>query len=326
MNTDFEQRLRAEMEQVAVRSRPGLVREAYRGYRGKRRMTRTVVAGGTAAAIAAGAAVGVAATTTSPIAVPVQTTAYVVSHVRSALAASSRIEYTRETFSGPHAPLPDNAFPYPNPISEWSYGSRYRMLSGSASGQPRTELWVRTSHGKPTLIVVNYQHRWWERISFDVYPPVRSISSRISRISMCRAPLMFLIGARQIAPADWKPIVESGLRCGLVKVTGRQRVEGIDAIKLAGTGIFLWVDPRTYLPVQMAGKVQRVTSFGKNGPKVTEETIRIHFRWLPPTRASLAQLTATIPLGFRQLSRSISPWYRPLPRPDHHNALGRRGH
>jgi hypothetical protein len=44
MSTDFEQRLRAEMEQVAVRPRPGLVKEAYRSYRGKRRMTRAVVA------------------------------------------------------------------------------------------------------------------------------------------------------------------------------------------------------------------------------------------------------------------------------------------
>jgi hypothetical protein len=322
VSTDFEQRLRAEMEQVAVRSRPGLVREAYRGYRGKRRMTRAVVAGGTAAAIAAGTAVGVAATTTSPTAIPVQTTAYVVSHVRSALAAPNRMAYTRETFSVPHGPLPDNAFPYPNPISEWSYGSRYRMLSESASGQPRAELWVRTSHGKPTLIAVNYQHRWWERISYGVYPPVRRISSRIS---MCRAPEIFLItSARQTAAADWKQIVESGLRCGLVRVTGRQRVEGIDAIKLTGAGIILWVDPRTYLPVQMAGKVQRVALFGASIGKTAKETIWIHFRWLLPTRASLAQLTGTIPPGFRQLSRTTSPWYRPLPSPDHHHALGRR--
>jgi hypothetical protein len=66
MSTGFGQRLRAEMDQVAVRPRPGLVTEAYRRYRGKRRMMRAVAAAGTALAIAAGTVAVVAAATASP--------------------------------------------------------------------------------------------------------------------------------------------------------------------------------------------------------------------------------------------------------------------
>jgi hypothetical protein len=295
MSTGFEQRLRSEMEQVAVRPRPGLVKEAYRSYRGKRRTTRAVAATG-AAAIATGTAVGVAAAA-SPTATPAQTTAYVVRHVGSALAAANRMAYTNTTFR-----VPKNAvLTHPEPVIDgWSYGIRNRTLRESAGGQPLTEYWVRTGHGKPAFIVVNYQNRRWERLA---YKPVTTGP----QAGLCRAPQFFLIlGARSAAAADWKPIVESGLRCGLFHVAGHQRVEGIDAIKLTGTadtGITLWVDPHTYLPVQVAGNVQIVESTGKNGPVTAKATIWIHFRWLSPTRANLAQLTGTIPSGFRQVGR-----------------------
>jgi hypothetical protein len=295
MSTDFEQRLRSEMERVAVRPRPGLVKEAYRSYRGKRRTTRAAaVAGG--AAVTAGTAVGVAVAA-SPTAIPAQTTAYVVSHVSGALAATNRMAYTSTTFRVPKSAVLTHPA---SVIDGWSYGTRNRALRESAGGQPLTGQWVRTGRGKPALIVVNYQQRWWERLA---YKPV-AIGSQAG---LCRAPESFLIlGARNAAAADWEPIVESGLRCGLFHVAGHQRVEGIDAIKLTGTadtGITVWVDPHTYLPVQIAGNVQLVGSFTKNRPETTKATIRIHFRWLPPTRANLAQLTGTIPPGFRQVGR-----------------------
>ena len=97
MSTDFEQRLRAEMEHIAVRPRPGLVKDAHRRYRGKRRRIRAVAAAATAVAIAAGTVAGVAAATASPTAIPALTTAYVLSHASSALAATNRIMYTTTT-------------------------------------------------------------------------------------------------------------------------------------------------------------------------------------------------------------------------------------
>ncbi|HYK28590.1 MAG TPA: hypothetical protein VEV61_11545 [Streptosporangiaceae bacterium] len=313
MSTDFEQRLQAEMGRVAVRSRPGLVTDAYRGYQGKRRMTRAVVAGATAAAIAAGTAVGVAATTTSPIAVPVQMTAYVVGHVRSALAASNRMAYTRLTTSVPKFARPHLRVPVRD---GWSYGNRHLTLFKSPRGQLLSEEWVRTGHGKPTLIVVNYQHRWWERLAINP-------AATESRTVLCHAPELFLLGpaapgAQSAAAADWKTIIESGLRCGRFHVTGRQPIHGIDAIKLTSTeftGFILWVDARTYLPVEMAGKIQMGEPIGKNEPKPFRRnewnwvmvTTWLHFRWLAPTRAGLAHLTGTIPPGFRQLPNTTSP-------------------
>lgn len=306
MSTDFEQRLRAEMEQVTVRPRPGLVKQAYRDYRGKRRTTRAVAATG-AAAIAAGTAVGVTAAT-SRTAITAQTTAYVVSHVSSALAATNRIAYTNTTFSVPEnaaISVPENTRfgSASTVIDEWRYGIRYRTLSEAANGQPLSQAWVPAGHGKPTLISVDYQQRSW-----SLWPA--SIGTRIAlggTTDLCKNPSLAILAARYGAATDWKPMIESGLRCGLFHVAGHQRVEGIDAIKLTGTadtGIFtLWVDPHTYLPVQVAGDSgMAIVSMpiGKNG-RPTKLTMWIHFRWLPPTRANLAQLTGTIPPGFRQV-------------------------
>jgi hypothetical protein len=291
MSAGFEQRLRAEMEHVAVRPRPGLVKEAYRRYRGRRRMIRAVAATGTAMAIAAGTAVGVVAATASPAAIPAQTTAYVLRHVSSALAATNRIMYTTTITSfGPPA---NTRF-----VTEvWDYGTRGRQLDESASGQPMFDTWVQTGHGKPASIFVDYQQRTWER--FGIAP-----AGPPPRLSLCRAPGALLIAANA-TPADWKLVIDSGLRCGLFRVAGHQRVDGINAIKLTGSadsgimlwassdgGITLWLDPHTYLPVQLAG------TEATSGPKPA--AVLIQFRWLPPTQANLAQLTGTIPPGFHR--------------------------
>ena len=180
MSTGFEQRLRAEMEQVAVRPRPGLVNEAYCSYRGKRRMIRAVAATGTAMAIAAGTAVGVAAATASPAAIPAQTTAYVVSHVSSALATTNR-DYVHDH---DHELRPAGKHPARHP-DVWDYGTRGRQLDESASGQPMWESWVQTGHGKPTSIWVDYQQRSWERFAIR---PGRAATAAVPLPSTRSAP------------------------------------------------------------------------------------------------------------------------------------------
>lgn len=290
MSTDFEQRLRGEMEHIAVRPRPGLVKDAYRRYRGKRRTIRAVAAAAAAVAIAAGTLAGVAAATASPTAIPAQTTAYVLSHASSALATTNRIMYTTTTTTtfGPPA---NTQFV----TDVWDYGSRVRQVDESASGKPMWDSWVQTGHGKPTLIMVNYQDRTWER--FAIAP-----SGPPPKLSVC-GKFGALLSAPNATPADWKLVIGAGLRCGLFHVAGHQRVDGIDAIKVTGSansgialwaspadGITLWLDPHTYLPVQLAG------SEASSGPKPAAVVIR--FYWLPPTQANLAQLTGTIPPGF----------------------------
>lgn len=276
MSTDFEQRLRAEMEQVAVRPRPGLVNEAYRSYRSKRRMIRAVAAAGTAMAVAAGTAVGVAAVMASPATIPAQTTAYIVSRVSNALATTSEISYTIVTvYFGP----PDNIRLV---TYSWQYGTRGRQLEETASGQPLEDAWGQTGHGST---MVNYRQRSWVRTGPGTGGPYQPPSA-------CQAHGSILI-AEAATAAELRPVIESGLRCGAFHVVGYQRVDGIDAIKLTGIsghgialtdGSFtLWVDSRTYLPVQMAG-----------------DGVLMQFRWLPPTQANLAKLTGTIPPGFHR--------------------------
>jgi hypothetical protein len=269
MSTDFEQRLRAEMEQVKVSPRPGLVNEAYRSYRGKRRMVRTVATAGTAMAIAAGTAAGVAAATASPTAIPAQTTAYVVSHVNSALATSDEISYTTISYGPPGTTL-----------YNWNYGTRFRLLAETASGQPEVDNWGQNL-GRPGggQTIVTYPRRSWAR-----YGTAQG-SAAVPSIS-CQAYGRFFFALSLWEPADLSSVIESGLRCGAFYVAGHQRVDGTDTIKLTGIvegkpAFTLWVDARTYLPVQMTGG-----------------GVGMQFRWLPPTQANLAQLTGTIPPGF----------------------------
>src|SRR6202451_4007990 len=143
MSTDFRQRLRAEMEQVKVSPRPGLVNEAYRSYRGKRRLIRALAATGTAMAIAAGTAAGGAAGPAAPPAAP-------------ALATSDEISYTIISY-GP----PDNTQAV---IYNWQYGTQFRLLSETASGRPEVDNWGQNlgqPGGGQTIVV--YPRRSWER-------------------------------------------------------------------------------------------------------------------------------------------------------------------
>ena len=78
----------------------------------------------------------------------------------------------------------------------------------------------------------------------------------------------------------WPAFIRSQLACGAYTVVGRQMVGGVNAIKITGaSGAFtFWVNPATYLPVQMTLPQQRT-----------------EFHWLPATQANLAQLKVTVP-------------------------------
>ncbi len=274
MSTDFEQRLLAEMEQVKVSPRPGLVNEAYRSYRGKRRLIRALAAAGTAMAIAAGTVAAVAAATASPAAIPAQTTAYIVSHVSSALATSDQISYQTISYGSPGNTQ--------GVVYNWNYGSRFRTLADTLSGRPDGDNWGQNfGHPGGYQILVDYPQRSWERLG------EAHISTAVPSFS-CQEYGRFFLPLSLWKPADLSSVIESGLRCGAFHVAGYQRVDGIDTIKL--TGIYdgirlftLWVDAHTYLPVQLAAHEEEV-----------------QFRWLPPTQANLAQLTGTIPPGFHR--------------------------
>jgi hypothetical protein len=93
-----------------------------------------------------------------------------------------------------------------------------------------------------------------------------------------------------IGPGGWAAFIRTELGCGGFVTDGRQRVDGVDAIKITGGQRIsvLWVDPVTYLPVRALLAVAQ-------GRPQTD------FRWLSATPAHLARLNVTVPIGFRQV-------------------------
>ena len=100
----------------------------------------------------------------------------------------------------------------------------------------------------------------------------------------CEANFLSAFAAGQNTAADWKQIIQAGLTCGMFTVAGRQWVDGVDAIKLTGrkpaAGTTIWVDPSSYLPVRLTGRVQLISG---GTAKQDAAELTIDFRWLPPT-------------------------------------------
>ncbi len=113
----------------------------------------------------------------------------------------------------------------------------------------------------------------------------------------------------QYSPYNWSAAIRLALQCGHYDLGGRQRVDGVEAIKLVErtpqTGPFakhkvpvletLWVDPSTYLPMRVLW--QWPEAHGQ-----PDGTLVSDFRWLAPTKANLAALRVKIPHGFRKVT------------------------
>lgn len=290
MNTDFTDQLRSQMGQVRIQVPPGLARQAHRRYRRRRLAVRAAVASGAAVVIGAGTAVAAGVTRTTPAIPQGQTAAYVVSHVSSALAATRAITYTTTQTDAPGAAVNGQH------RLDWAYGTRLRSLDEAANGTKRGDAGFSEEHGRLTTVQVNYQNRTWSRtVRADALP---------STPDLC-GPLRFPAGVGWFGtPANLISAIRSGVRCGTIRVTGRQVIDGIDAIKLAvaTTPATIWVNPRTYLPMQIVVRPEHMYVTAANGKLVPVKEERTRFTWLPPTRANLAQLTVPIPPGFRQVS------------------------
>jgi hypothetical protein len=93
-----------------------------------------------------------------------------------------------------------------------------------------------------------------------------------------------------LGAGGWPAFTRFELSCGAYLAHSRERVDGVDALKLTGNRglVALWIDPKTYLPVRA------VFDLG-------QQPIQTDFRWLPPTSASLAHLKLQVPPAFRQV-------------------------
>jgi hypothetical protein len=299
MTRQLEQELRGAMERFTddVRIPPGLAGQAYR-HQHKRRVTaRAITAAGTVTVLTAGglAAAGAAGAFGAASGHPVPTayTAYVISHVEHALAAprvGNLVEADRTTFSPGSTlqPFPDGLVGSAGgagPGSPWSasYTLRWihhgtiRVSAVTTSGQRVFSWGSSPAHGTTAVI---YRDRTWWTAPGPGGTPGRSGPGSTRCL---RGGEIDLSGD---AGNGWPAFIRSQLACGAYTVAGRQVIDGISTIKIAGAGghFTFWVNPVNYLPVR-ADLAQRQTDF----------------HWLAATRASLAHLKVTVPAGFRQV-------------------------
>ncbi len=298
MSIDFERELRAGMEQAPIRPRPGMVREAFRRSRRRRRAAGAAVAAGTA--IAAGTASVILAGSSGQD--HIETTAYVVSQIDSALAAaSSDIMYVHQGGVDPTGGKA-NAFD----IRYWGYGSQSRELT--ILGGVEQDNWDTLTHVKrgilDTEVLVGYRQRTAVK-STALFPAASRPSS--PGCSGIPGGLPYGPGTGVVETASWLAgYMHALVGCGGVRAARDQRFDGTEAIEITGhfgaaTWRF-WVDQATFLPIA-DGFSSSVAADGSSSER---------YGWLPPTKANLANLTGQVPPGFTVTTQPLPP---PAPQP-----------
>jgi hypothetical protein len=160
-------------------------------------------------------------------------------------------------------------------LVQWTYQDTHKISAFTATGRRIFDQRLTAAAGGQAAVTVIYRDAtWWRAAPTGAQGPVPQ---------RCGPGV-------EIGAGGWPAFIRFELSCGEYTTDGRQRVSGVDAIKLTGDrGLAaLWVDPKTYLPVRV------MFAFGRR-PTQTD------FRWLRPTSASLASLNLPVPAGFRQV-------------------------
>lgn len=302
MATELEDRLRADMTRftAGMHVPRGMAQQAYTRHRRHRARLRVLTAAAAAVVLVAGGLAGAEAAgafgsaPAAPAATPATTklAAYVVQHVENALAPArvdNVIGYTRMVYppgfalepspggiGGPRGPASDQAGWSVGSTMRWQYRSAVELSAYSPAGQRVFDFGLSYSGAGATATAVLYGSRtWWTAPAESSPPSAGSGCTGGNSIRLSTGP-----------GNGWPALIRSQLACGAFSVVGHQEVDGIDAIRIAGPvpGFTLWVNPGTYLPVQM-----------------TVGPVSISFGWLAPTAANLALLHLSVPAGFLQV-------------------------
>ncbi len=316
MSTDVEDLLREGMERFTdgVRAPAGLAHRASRQRR-RRLVIRGAVLG--AAAAAAATAIAVAMTAAGTVAQPgsslaqARAAAYVVSHVKTALATEHNVFVGRTMSTGGQ------------PSVTWAYGAhnRFEEFTGTQCGQVNASgdcshqggsvryLAAGTAlvNGKLTGAYVTYfDHK------YSLSPVYNTPASACGHAALT-------MGGPPVPTAHWSSFIKATLDCGAANVTGHVRINGRETIQITGKPITvrlspgeaksvheryaralwtLYVNPSSYLPVRMIGVTE---TFGGTGGHTRFESVT-NVQWLPPTTANVAQALVSIPPGYHQVS------------------------
>ena len=276
--------------------------------------------------VAAVVAVGGASRATRGGSTPVQTVAYVTSRAQQALAAQAaegraieeervsgpgltfgftvlNMALTREKNPAGSAVVPGVLANVTAPrLIAWTYRGRSLHEGISATGALVFHNTFRT--------VTRRSGRQVTQVFGAAYP-ARIRWHTIVRGLSGPAPSVCQMGLVSPSSSNWRADLSKLLSCGLFRLDGRQRVDGVEAIKLVSVPRrsvpareTVWVNAATYLPVRVSAAWRPA-----HGPR---SVIIYDYRWLPPTRANLATWHAavrhaTIPPGFRLLPPDYVP-------------------
>lgn len=323
MNSDLGQYLREGIERAttAERLQPSLAERARQRHRRRALTVRTAAATGTVAVAAAvfAATIGAGGTPAGG-GLPVQTTAYVVSHTEGALAAAGRGNFIERM-----ALTPPSGEPWLELIAlapsrgkkgalrlssqkivrttSWSYRGRTRTQGFATGGRlavdvgPSTATPPRGDQPDPRIIAVDPAARKWFRVPGvpDTFQPTPPGCTKIGFD-------LLAAGGGVDGAAQFSALIRKALSCHLFRAAGHQRVDGTDTIRLAATADLvrqlrendstagpdaaLWVDTKSFLPVRMV-----------LGPRDGSAD----FDWLKPTGTSLATLRVPVPAGLQEV-------------------------
>jgi hypothetical protein len=261
----------------------------------RRRAATALIAGAAAAGIAAAS---IAATGTGrpaehatgptagagavqvPASPKLQTAAYVVDHMKSALNANTAVVDIID-----HAPDSQTGKPVIDEIWSSSRSDTYRIVDLTPAGAPTTGYLVTVTPHRTVSIVIDYGHRTWSKTTYS-----------FGSASDGRRP-----GPQPATPLQAAAQLRAEVKAGQATLAGWATVDGQRAIhlteRLANGQINLWVDPDTYLPIREIGTAPGVSP-------TSDQAIRDDYRWLPDTQANLRLLTpaGAIPAGFTQAS------------------------
>jgi hypothetical protein len=245
--------------------------------------------------------------------------ASVVKRVDSALSAADPGTFAQMTVTTSVTPV-SGGRTKTTTAEEWSYGDRWRAVTNSPDGRPVFGEGFTASSG---YTLVNYAKRTWTRRSGLGRPgEPRNGSRGCGRVSAV-GPVLFqpsLPGTGVYAQSllTVARLLRAAVSCGTLAEAGKQRVDGIEAIKLTSGRNrpvieTIWVSPGTYLPVRVVIRSFFHHSLVLNNQVVLRQTA--DFTWLPPTPQNLAKLTVPIPAGFRRVTygQAVTPIVQGMP-------------
>ena len=230
---------------------------------------------------------------------PMVNTAFLVKRISSALSAADRGEIAQMTVST-RAAATSGGQTEATTAEEWSFGGQWRSVTNSPA---RHLLYDEGSGTSSPYTLVSYLTRTWARQPGLGHPSARRSDPQGCASMVAGLPLLFQprLPDSGLSAHPLLTVVgdlRAAVSCGTLAGAGRQRVDGIEAIKLTSRpnsmiSETIWVSPGTYLPVRVVIRA----AYGKPGPLQTAD-----ITWLRPTAQNLARMTVPIPAGFRQVS------------------------